>query len=742
MSEESQIKEIGSLLADSGRTLPLAYAAWRSHGKDVFLSDRMVAALTAPGNLVSALDFVKLMQRRFGQFLNTAVDRLLGSTQRHMEYKSTVTALGEHFSLNLIFESDIELYTLLIDKQGSAHPTHDSTELASLIDTLPVYIWREDRNMKITYCNKQYACAVESTQEDVVADGITLIPKRRHSYSLAEQVWNPPKQSVEYAIIRGDRRALNVTRIQCNERGVSTWIAIDTTDHESLQKEHTNYKKQIEEIFDIISVPIAIFDRDTSLVFANSAIVRLFHMSGTNIHERRRFSDIVDSLICNEAIVVNSSASEYKEKIMSVISTLIEPYYTSIRLRDGKAVSVTILPIRDGGLLFTLEDVSEKVNLEGKISSLESIHAEMARSLPDGIIIFGDDNKIRLTNKALHRMLYVDQQTPAKESMPPDSEGQHMRDFFEMHKDAFATGDVASDFFEILVNAATTRSSISDTIALTSGKTVRYFYSPLPEGLNMVTFTDITDDLSLSDAIDAKNQVVAQLSSLKETIVSKIACEFKTPLGTILGFVDILYNMYFGDLNEKQLGYCRELRNITANLTETVDAIIHLINIEHENVSPKFEETDLPVFLDKIIQRLANRAEDNDIKLTTNIRSPNASIMIDRQLMKNALSQLVSRAIKVSPRGGIVSVTMEDSAEPEEFIDVVVTDAGITVSSDDVEDYAKLMSGSNIGSIVGYGSMIEIILARETVELHKGKVTIVANDDSGTSVVCSLRSGR
>jgi cell cycle sensor histidine kinase DivJ len=254
----------------------------------------------------------------------------------------------------------------------------------------------------------------------------------------------------------------------------------------------------------------------------------------------------------------------------------------------------------------------------------------------------------------------------------------------------------------------------------------------------MVTFTDITDSIVLSDAISEKAKVVDQLSSLKETLVSKIVCEFKTPLSTILGFVDILHSMYFGDLNERQLGYCLELKNITTNLTETVDAIMHLINIEHENVSLKFEETDLLVFLDKIIKRLVTRAEDNNVELTTDIRPQNASVIIDRQLMKNAISQLISRAIKVSQRGSAVSVTVEDSAEYEGFIDIAVTDTGIAVSSDDVDDYAKLMSSSNISSIAGYGSMLEIILARETIEFHKGKINVIANDDLGTKIVCSV----
>jgi PAS domain-containing protein len=269
---------------------------------------------------------------------------------------------------------------------------------------------------------------------------------------------------------------LSITRPHCNERGVSTWVAIDTTDHESLQKEHTSYRRQIEEIFDNVSVPIAIFDRDTALVFANSAITRLFHMGGASISELRQFSDIVDSLICNEAIVMSSSASEYREKIMRLISTLIEPYYTSISLRDGKTMSVAILPIRDGGLMFMFEDMSERVDLERKISSLSSIYTEMARSLPDGVIIFGDDNKIKLTNKALHRVLCIDQPATSWTDVQPDSDGQHIRDFFELHKDAFAASDVADDFFTILISAATTRSTVSDTKAFANGKTLRYCY--------------------------------------------------------------------------------------------------------------------------------------------------------------------------------------------------------------------------------------------------------------------------
>ncbi|MDR1365174.1 MAG: PAS-domain containing protein [Holosporales bacterium] len=750
MNEEYQVEEIGLLLADASRMLPMAYATWKSHGERVFLSDMLVAMLNAPGNLLLPLEFVKLMQRRFGQFLSVAVDRLSDGCQKRREYSSTVTLSNEDFSLRLVFESETDLYMLIIDTRSALCA---NAELAQLLDTLPIYIWQEDKDMNITYCNMKYANAVESTQEGVIANNIGLIAKKhKHRHSFKSLPYGPSQLHCEGfnepVIVNGERRALSITNIAKDER-CSTWIAIDVTDREDLQKEHALYKKQTEEIFDNISVPIAIFDRDTALVFANIAIIKLFRMDRINLNSGCKFSDVVNNFISDDTVVMNSSASEYKEKIIRLISTLVEPYYSSINLHDGRIMNVMILPTRDGGLMFMFEDVSERIGLERKIGSLAAMHEELASGLSEGVIIFGDDNRIKLTNKALLRILHTassshDQTRETETSKAGVSEdesasavGLHVRDFFESYVNAFATG-AADDFFAIVISAAAARSAGSDLITFTNGKTARYRYYPLPENLNMITFADVTDSLALDNVISEKERIVAQLDSIKEILISKIVCEFKTPLNAISGFAEILYDMHFGSLNDKQLGYCLELKNIAVNLAGTIDTITNLMNIEYGNARLKFEETDIPAFLDKIVKLLMEQAECCGINFISDIEIEKAIATIDRQSVKTAIGRLVSRAIKVSPRGSSIFVRLTQSPTQEKFVDIEVSDNGVSVSADDVEDYAKMMSESNPGSLVGYGSSLEIVLAREILKLHNGKVAITSDGDSGTKVTCSI----
>jgi signal transduction histidine kinase len=695
----------------------------------VFMSDRMARMLSAPDNFILSLDFVRLMRKPFGSFLNVAAEKLTAVNPYRKEYSSTIVVLGELFTLKLILDCDRELYTLTVEGHKKEDASVRSPELAEILDMLPVYIWQQDRDMKITYCNKQYASAVEAKPEYVITNNVELIPKGRTPHISSERLTANPRKFSEHVIINGERRLLNITVTPSNESKTLVGLAVDCTEHEALQKEHINYKKQTEEILDNISVPIAIFDRDVVLIFANSAMLKLFHTDGLDLTATCKLSDIINHLITNELVVIDMNLKDYQEKVMNLISTLIEPYHTSINIYGGKIMGVTISPVIGGGLIFVFEDVSEVISLERKINSLTSIYTEMASGLAEGVLIFGDDNRVRLTNKSLCEILHAGE---------VNAIGMHIREFFEACPNALGPPDVIEDFFMILIGAASQRSKVSNLLVLANGKTVMYSYSPLPENLNLLTFTDITDSLNISDAVAEKNQIIAQLGNLKETLVTKIAYEFKTPLSSISGFVDVLYNQYFGSLSEKQLRYCRELRDITANLAGTVDTIISLVNIEDGSVRLKFEEANLLTLLQKVMKCLETRAEENGIEIIANLEEADVVVIADQQTMEDAITQLISRAIRVTPRNGEISVSVENSKLHEGWIDIVLDDAGISVSGEDVESYTKIMSNSGSSSIVGYGSTLEIVLAREIAELHKGSVSVDTNDHNGTRVILSI----
>ncbi len=715
--------ELTELLFDSIADLPIAFATWKTQGDEIFVSKRLKQIIKVNTNVLSPYDFVKSMQKTFGSFLNISVEKVsqpdfLGN------YSSAINILGQEYTLKLSFNRIKQIYIFLVDHKIEKNLDNN---LAEIFDNLPIYIWQKNKDLKLTYCNKPYADALESTKENVIKNNLRLIPQSKNSVYIDHSLYlTKPKKLTEHIIINGARRLISIEEMPFLGKEKSTGVGIDITEREELEKNYKNYKKQTEDTLDNLSVPIAVFDKNSVLVFANEALINLFSIEKLDISENCKFENIVDYILSNNSLLIVEDIPKYKEITKNLFQTIIEPYHTTLQLVNGKILNVNITPNQVGGLIFVFEDVSDRITLERKLNSMSSIQGEILNYLSEGVVVFGSDNKIKIASQSLTKLLHLPENQ--------DLKGHHISDYFKTTENMFSSKKELEFWISKLINTITKRSEFSEILNLPSGQFLKYNYMPLPEGFNLIRFSDITDNVNFEKLQNEKTELVNQIDEIKSSLISNISREIKSPLQAASGFAEVLYNKYFGELNEKQLEYCRGIIESIEALMNIANSVINLANLDSGLLKQKYEEIDLLEFINELVDLFSKQ---QSVTIKSEFNEPNFVVFIDKGLMKQALYQIVNNILKNIPKQGMISISINISENIPDYFNLIIKTQNIILNQSEVQKINDILINDLKNDVLNTSLDFGLIFANKVIRSHNGKIFLNSNDEE-TTITCCL----
>jgi PAS domain S-box-containing protein len=251
---------------------------------------------------------------------------------------------------------------------------------------------------------------------------------------------------------------------------------------------------------------------------------------------------------------------------------------------------------------------------------------------------------------------------------------------------------------------------------------------------------DITDRKQAEAEIRKALEKERELSELKSRFVSTVSHEFRTPLSTILSSADLLEYYAGGWSIEKQLEHVQRIQSAAVYMNNLLNDVLTL---ERNEISQAFEPVaiDLRLFCDNLIDELSlNDQGQHQVVFQLqpnqdvgNIPTPIAATM-DKKLLRQVLSNLLSNALKYSPAGSVVYFRLTVTSDRVWF---AVQDHGIGIP---LEDQKRLFEpfhrGTNVGSTAGNGLGLSIV--RKSVEIHGGTITLTSQMQVGTTVQVSL----
>ena len=226
----------------------------------------------------------------------------------------------------------------------------------------------------------------------------------------------------------------------------------------------------------------------------------------------------------------------------------------------------------------------------------------------------------------------------------------------------------------------------------------------------------------------------------KSEFLANMSHELRTPLNAINGFSEIMVNQLFGQLGDKRyVEYAQDILNSGQHLLALINDILDMAKIEAGKLDIKFEPMLLEEVIEDAVRLMRNRAETAGLELIVDpIQLP--EVEADYRAVKQVLLNLLSNALKFTPRGGKITVrTKLEASAAGERVRVGVVDTGIGISEQDVHRLAKPFEQIESQlSKTQQGSGLGLALTKSLVEMHQGQLDIESEPGKGTTVSFTL----
>ena len=221
----------------------------------------------------------------------------------------------------------------------------------------------------------------------------------------------------------------------------------------------------------------------------------------------------------------------------------------------------------------------------------------------------------------------------------------------------------------------------------------------------------------------------------KSEFLASMSHELRTPLNAVLGFSEVLLERMFGDVNERQEEYLRDIHGSGKHLLELLNEILDLSKIEAGRMELEYSSFDLGLLLEDAASMLRQRAAAHGITLSVVVADDIGLVHSDELRLKQVVLNLITNAVKFTGDGGSVVIRAEHHGADT---DVTVTDSGIGVAEADRERIFESFQQGGRGSSREEGTGLGLTLSRRIVELLGGRMWLESEVGVGSTFGFSL----
>jgi NADPH-dependent 2,4-dienoyl-CoA reductase/sulfur reductase-like enzyme/rhodanese-related sulfurtransferase/anti-sigma regulatory factor (Ser/Thr protein kinase) len=209
--------------------------------------------------------------------------------------------------------------------------------------------------------------------------------------------------------------------------------------------------------------------------------------------------------------------------------------------------------------------------------------------------------------------------------------------------------------------------------------------------------------------------------------------QLKSPINSIQSLLNTISEGFTGEVNPKTLYF---IEKAISRAAEAKEVIADLLDYElySQNQSVSWEELDIGVLVNLLVNKYASRAPEKNISLQANLPlHARICILGDRRGLEQAFGNIIENAIKYTPPNqGIVTVTLSVSEE-EQTCQISVTDTGYGIPEHELERifdpfYRSIKHKFNIS-----GTGLGLPIAKRVITSHKGTITVDSKENAGTT---------
>ena len=738
---EDGYERIGSILA----TVPGGFVSWDEDG-EAHVSEGLRQTLDFDPNADGA--GLAAILARFGETDAQQLSALVeGLNTRGEEFSRTLLTIdagqairidgrrARDSAIDVLWMSDVTNETAVQSDTAiqltAAEVERDSYR--AMLDALPLMVWRRGTDLSLAQVNRAYVDAIQpgadddgtrrpSELEDVEVLADPALARRARSSGLAQS-------ESRHVVIGGSRRLMEFNEVPSEDNGVVGY-ALDFTHLEEVQEELSSHVAAQSDVLENLAVAVAIYGSDTRLKFYNSAYARLWDADPVWLDTEPTLGDELEKLRERRLVTEQVDFRAHKQEQIALFTSLIAPTETLVHLPDGKTLFKRVSPHPLGGLMFTYEDVTDRLSLEARYNTMIEVQRRTLDNLYEGVSLIGPDGRLKLCNSAYGRLWQFSEADLAGEPRMADLVNKS-RHFYPVDDE-----DWEEQRAEVL-SRLMSREPVSGTYERADGSVLQYAGVPLPDGMMLMTYFDVTDSDRVERALRERNEALEEADRLKSGFVANVSYELRTPLNTIIGFAEVMHGNMFGPLNERQAEYVAGILEASEALLELINDILDLATIEAGYMTLDRVEFDIHSMMSGVFTLNRERARGKEQKLVLDCAPDIGSMFADERRLKQVLFNLVSNAIKFTPEQGVITL---GAVRDEGDILFRVEDTGVGIHEEEQERVLEKFERGNRprGCQSGVGAGLGLSLVKSFVELHGGDVHLTSEPDTGAAIVCRM----
>jgi two-component system sensor histidine kinase GlrK len=242
----------------------------------------------------------------------------------------------------------------------------------------------------------------------------------------------------------------------------------------------------------------------------------------------------------------------------------------------------------------------------------------------------------------------------------------------------------------------------------------------------------------LAEDFNFMSERLEQLDTMKLDFISHVSHELRTPLTSIKAASSILLEGTFISSPERQNELLAIIHDECDRLIGAVNRILDISRMEAGMMDYRFSEGDLPPIIQKIVLKLAPLAQRKKIELELMPFPELPSVRMDGDRVTQVVENLLGNALKFTPPGGKVIVSLSPSKDVEDFVQVSIVDTGPGIPKEHLAQIFERFKRIEMGRETTIGTGLGLSIVKHIIADHGGKIWVRSAPGKGSTFSFAL----
>jgi len=247
--------------------------------------------------------------------------------------------------------------------------------------------------------------------------------------------------------------------------------------------------------------------------------------------------------------------------------------------------------------------------------------------------------------------------------------------------------------------------------------------------------------LALEDRADKLSGALDEIQALdrmKDSLIQNVSHELRLPLMVIQGYADLLRDGALGELDGELRQAVEVISDKTLLLSKRVDDIMLLRGVHQTDL--QLSQISLAALARSAIERVRANADRNNVVLIDDIVAETTPLVADYRRLEQVIDELLENAVKFSPNGGEVQVTVREGGE---VVYLKISDQGIGIPAEQLPRIWDRFYQSDASTTRRFGGTgVGLAVVKQIVEAHGGQVWAESQPGRGSQFYVALQRMR